>query len=549
MKFSGWLNRGDVTRIGPQDESAGSIEGGEIALIKAPGETVTDAFHIDRYADQLRFHHSGATKLTVDKDGNFWVAGDIYNAYGGGYALKLIGNQINSVGTAVKDLILNYNVAGDVYVGFTGVVTNLRVDPGNLGAKILIGGDTNLYRAAADVLRTDDVLEVGGAGGWTRIQFTAFPVDAQIVKLNPSGYNSWFWLENFADAGYYATIGLFRGSVAGTPRFFILKGDGTATPGIVFQPRSGAMIIDGDTNLYRLQANWLKTDDNFDFAGQIFMEPLASPPRLRFGPDVVLYRSGPDSLRIDDNLDVGGVIWANRASDGVNAGMININNPTSGRYWHIPIRANESDSLNFYFWDGASWYTAIKFLSPLYSTFPGILFGTDVNLYRAAADVLKTDDNLYIGVDENIRLIPGAEPNLYFRNTVVSPTPERVFYNWTNRLALTLLTSGDLFTIESAVGNPVVTFDRAGNLSISGYGNLGSLQIGGTQVISSGRVLQNLSADASLITSGRFSLSRMPYGASGYVLTGQGTGVDPVYIDPATIPSLKRAMIMWGLVM
>lgn len=38
-----------------------------------------------------------------------------------------------------------------------------------------------------------------------------------------------------------------------------------------------------------------------------------------------------------------------------------------------------------------------------------------------------------------------------------------------------------------------------------------------------------VSLDASQITSGRLSISRMPDGASGYFLKGQGAGVDPVY--------------------
>jgi hypothetical protein len=118
------------------------------------------------------------------------------------------------------------------------------------------------------------------------------------------------------------------------------------------------------------------------------------------------------------------------------------------------------------------------------------------------------------------------------------------------------------------------------NLLLAGYANVGSLQISGTEVISSARVLYNVSADAGIITSGRFTLarlptsatanrflavrtanadpiydalvatdipdldaskitsgrfplSRLPDGASGYVIMGQGAGVDPVYTSLA----------------
>jgi len=57
---------------------------------------------------------------------------------------------------------------------------------------------------------------------------------------------------------------------------------------------------------------------------------------------------------------------------------------------------------------------------------------------------------------------------------------------------------------------------------------------------------QGFNIAASQVTSGRFTLAMMPDGASGYVLTGQGTGVDPVYADPWTIGRLKNLVIMWS---
>jgi len=38
--------------------------------------------------------------------------------------------------------------------------------------------------------------------------------------------------------------------------------------------------------------------------------------------------------------------------------------------------------------------------------------------------------------------------------------------------------------------------------------------------------------NAANIISGRFPMARMPTGAAGYVLTGQGAGIDPVYAEP-----------------
>lgn len=72
---------------------------------------------------------------------------------------------------------------------------------------------------------------------------------------------------------------------------------------------------------------------------------------------------------------------------------------------------------------------------------------------------------------------------------------------------------------------------RWGNLYLAGLADMGWLNIGGTLVISSGRVLQNVTADAGIITSGKFSLSRLPNGTLGYVLEAEGAS-DPMYVNP-----------------
>ena len=59
-----------------------------------------------------------------------------------------------------------------------------------------------------------------------------------------------------------------------------------------------------------------------------------------------------------------------------------------------------------------------------------------------------------------------------------------------------------------------------------------SLDIGGYTVITTGRVIQNATADASIINAGRFGLARFPEGTAGYVLEAQGAGFDPMYVNP-----------------
>jgi hypothetical protein len=62
--------------------------------------------------------------------------------------------------------------------------------------------------------------------------------------------------------------------------------------------------------------------------------------------------------------------------------------------------------------------------------------------------------------------------------------------------------------------------------------SVGSLDVGGFSVITAARVLQNITADAALITSGQLSLSRMPRGTAGLILEAEEAGFDPMYVDP-----------------
>jgi hypothetical protein len=65
-----------------------------------------------------------------------------------------------------------------------------------------------------------------------------------------------------------------------------------------------------------------------------------------------------------------------------------------------------------------------------------------------------------------------------------------------------------------------------------GLCEVGWLKVGDFIVITSGRVLQNVTADVAIITSGQFPLARLPQGAAGYVLEAEGGGFDPMYVNP-----------------
>jgi hypothetical protein len=91
------------------------------------------------------------------------------------------------------------------------------------------------------------------------------------------------------------------------------------------------------------------------------------------------------------------------------------------------------------------------------------------------------------------------------------------------------LDSNFLPTIDNAydIGVGGVTPKRWRNLCFSGF-----LEAGGYAVITATRVLQNVTAAAAIITSGRFPLARLLDASAGYVLEAEGAGFDPMYVDP-----------------
>jgi hypothetical protein len=96
---------------------------------------------------------------------------------------------------------------------------------------IAFGTDTNLYRSAADVLKTDDALVVGGS----------------VTCLSSVVWYDSVTLRNKADSG---TVAFYTRNVAGSEVVADLFNLGTLQWG-------------GDTNLYRSAASLLMTDDDF----------------------------------------------------------------------------------------------------------------------------------------------------------------------------------------------------------------------------------------------------------------------------------------------
>lgn len=215
----------------------------------------------------------------------------------------------------------------------------LRLPATGSAAGLLIGGDTNLYRSTANQLATDDTfisttgIAVRNAGADVFLVRT----DAGDVRLD---------MKNIADA---------------QPRLLIF-GDGKL--------EWGAGVGATDTNLYRPATNILKSDDTLVLVGNLSVGDaptttagfvaMPSTGGLRWWDgtssfDTNLYRSAADTLKTDDSLRAGINLVAR---DGL-ATQVNIGD----------VGGN-----------------------------PTILFGSanDTNLYRSAANTLKTDDALVV---------------------------------------------------------------------------------------------------------------------------------------------------------
>ena len=175
---------------------------------------------------------------------------------------------------AANNQVLGVNAAGQM---------TLPAQGGTGG--LVLGGDVNLYRSAADTLKTDDNFQVDGDA--------LSLLDGVYVVSRSSAGNQVFDAKVAGDT--WPRIGMHVNPLGGSLSF----GPGGSTL--------------PDVNLYRPEPDTLKTDDDFHSAGLRTTANLrlaADGISLIFGAlgDVNLYRAGANRLATDDALQVGGKI-------------------------------------------------------------------------------------------------------------------------------------------------------------------------------------------------------------------------------------------------
>lgn len=120
-----------------------------------------------------------------------------------------------------------------------------------------------------------------------------------------------------------------------------------------------------DTNLYRSAADTLKTDDNFSVGGGT----------IYIGSDTSIYRTGADSLQTDDALRVNSTLRV----DG--KGTFSVSSSTSAAL-SAKVTTDAVDRFGINASGTHTWGDGTN--------------AADTNLYRSAADTLKTDDTLIV---------------------------------------------------------------------------------------------------------------------------------------------------------
>jgi len=283
---------------------------------------------------------------------------------------------------------------------------------------IIMGGDTNLYRGSANTLQTDDSLYVRAN---TTLGDDCTDTTSINGTLNINCATSTNGIKFSNGAGTYDT-NLYRGAadtlktddsfeVGGNTTLGDANTDQTVIRGITkiadSSPTNGILFGSGnanyDVNLYRKSADVLKTDDAFevgggmsisgDFSvagnttlgdtcadtttvnGSLVINCTTEANGIRFsngagGTDTVLFRGGADILRTNDAFVAGSTLNVN-------------GNTTLG--------------------DANTDQTVIRGITKIAdsSSGNGILFGSgdanyDTNLYRSAANELTTDDNFKV---------------------------------------------------------------------------------------------------------------------------------------------------------
>lgn len=327
--------------------------------------------------EQIEMGQSGPSSQAGIK---FGTAGDTNLYRYGASGLRTDGEFRSGAGLRV-----NTSVAG--------TLVNIGLNSsGGAIAGLTLGdsSDTNLYRSAANVLRTDDNFQVGGTVSPYR--YALHEDTGKInIRVDDTGSSNNLVLQNYdiatADRGSgirfdFSTGSLGSAMYAGAVRlnseqawtstlstqdsYLTLM---TALDGVVAEKlrltSDGRLVLQGDTNLYRSAANTLKTDDSLNIA-----------TKLGIGGDNTasysLWNQGADASRFTGN-----VIADSRLDINGGEGIV-LTPAAAGTAFRSSISGDANMRLNISHSGLFAWGDGTN--------------PQDTNLYRSAANFLRTDD-------------------------------------------------------------------------------------------------------------------------------------------------------------
>jgi hypothetical protein len=442
---------GNLQNVKMADLQAADIDGVNLTLT-GDIDAVNASFSGTLEADS--FEGDGALLTNLDADNI--ASGELADARLSANVMLLDNNQtvtgvktfnssVTSVMASATDLSLKARVTGDTQDRVV-----LQAD-----GKIVLGsgsaaGDVNLYRDAADVLKTDDKLVVGGA------------LDvAGAVDFDSS-------LDVAGAATLGSTLAVVGNFSVATDKFTVAAASGNTVI-------AGTLDVDGAVDL----GNILDVAGAVDFASTLNVDGAVD-----FG----------------STLDVvGAVTAASFAGDGSALTDLDADEITSGEL------ADARLSANVMLLDNNQTVTGVKtFTSSVTSVMASasdaslkarvtgdtqdrlvlqadgqILIGSgsaaaDVNLYRDAANVLKTDDKLIVGGEFNAIGNADLDGTLNVDGAVTLMSTANVAGNFS--------VATDKFTVAAASGNTLI----AGTLEVDGAAQLdGSVAVAGNFAIAS----------------------------------------------------------------
>lgn len=284
------------------------------------------------------------------------------------FAVSPTGLITSAVGQSFTNLSLTQNAIGAL--ALTGAAAGLT-----------IGGDTNLYRSAADVLRTDDNLWAGfnvaaqvGAAGQTTIGGVG-PGSAAGVTMN--------------DVTWYRAAAAVIATAAGV----------RVGANLALTTDAGSILFGaaGDANLYRTAAGALRSDGSLTAGSDLIARPganqvlvgnagAAGAPGISMSGDTNLYRTGAGALKTDGTFAVGGAATVGGYVTASASGGLLARTQANVGSTFLATRA-AADANDRFSMDASG--------SMLWG--PGNA-GFDATLYRSAAGILRTDTNLYVNL-------------------------------------------------------------------------------------------------------------------------------------------------------